>query len=191
MSEPIAPVDALWSEDRLPPNVHIGRNSVISGQHAFKRFFCRKEDGLTVEDHCTMDGVQFAIGESGRVHIGKYCYFTNVVLLCELEVRIGNYVIIGWNTTITDADFHPINPAQRIVDAIACSPIGKGLARPILKQEKVVIGDDVWIGPSVTILKGISIGAGAFIEPGSVVTCDIPSKSRVIGNPARIVGKEG
>ncbi len=190
MSDSIAPVDVPWSEDRLPRNVHIGPNSIISGQHAFKRFFCQKGKGLTLGDHCTMDAVQFAIGESGQVRIGNYCYFSNVVLLCELELRIGNYVIIGWNTTITDADFHPIQPAQRIVDAIACSPTGKGQVRPILKQEPVVIEDDVWIGPSVTILKGITIGAGAFIEPGSVVTGDIPSQSRVIGNPARIVGKE-
>ncbi len=134
-----------------------------------------------------MDGVQFAIGESGRVHIGNYSYFTNVVLLCECELRIGNYVMIGWNTTITDADFHPLDPAQRIVDAVACSPIGKGKPRPSLKQEPVIIEDDVWIGPSVTILKGITIGAGAFVEPGSVVTRDIPAESRVIGNPARVI----
>ncbi|MGB0909309.1 MAG: acyltransferase [Nitrospirales bacterium] len=183
-------IDNPWLEVRLPPNAHIGRNTIISGQDSFKRFSSQKEDGLTVGDHSTMDGVQFAIGESGHILIGHYCYFTNAVLLCELELRIGNYVIIGWNTTISDSDFHPIQPAQRIIDAMACSPVAKAQVRPPLKQEPVIIEDDVWIGPSVTILKGITIGAGAFIEPGSVVTRDVAAKSRVIGNPARIVSNE-
>ena len=51
--------------------------------------------------------------------IGDYCYFTNAVLLCELALRIGNYVVIGWNTTIADTDFHPMAPALRIADAVA------------------------------------------------------------------------
>jgi acetyltransferase-like isoleucine patch superfamily enzyme len=111
------------------------------------------------------------------------------VLLCELEVVIGSYVLIGWNTTITDTDFHPIAPAQRIADAIACSPIGKGRPRPLVARQPVVIEDDVWIGPNAAILKGVRIGAGAVIEPGSVVTRDVPERARVMGNPAQIVGQ--
>ncbi len=188
MSDSTVPIDDSWSHDRLPPNVDIGLQTIIAGQHSFKRFYCQQEKGLTIGAHCSMNHVQFAIGQSGRVQIGNYCYFTNAVLLCELELRIGSYVIIGWNTTITDSDFHPLPPAQRILDAVACSPIGKGQARPLLQHAPVIIEDDVWIGPSVTILKGITIGAGAFIEPGSVVTHDVPPQSRVIGNPARIIG---
>ena len=114
-----------------------------------------------------MDGVHFDLGENGRVTIGDYCYFTNVVLLCELEVRIGNYVVIGWNTTLADSDFHPIAPAQRVADAIACSPLGKGRPRPPVASKAIIIEDDVWIGPNATILKGVRIGAGAWIEPGT------------------------
>ncbi len=39
--------------------------------------------------HCAMDGVQFDVGEKGRMAIGDFCYFTDAILLCELEVRIG------------------------------------------------------------------------------------------------------
>jgi acetyltransferase-like isoleucine patch superfamily enzyme len=53
----------------------------------------------------------------------------------------------------------------------------------------VIIEDDVWIGPNVTILKGVRIGAGAFIEPGSLVTRDVPPRARVLGNPAQVVGE--
>jgi acetyltransferase-like isoleucine patch superfamily enzyme len=121
--------------------------------------------------------------------VGDFCYFTNAVLLCELEVRIGNYVLIGWNATVTDTDFHPIAPAERVADAVACSPVGKGRPRPAIVKQPVVIEDDAWIGPNATILKGVRIGAGAFVEAGSLVTRDVPPRARVMGNPAQIVGE--
>src|SRR5712691_11873227 len=102
-----------------------------------------------------------------------------------------HYVMIGWNTTIVDTDFHPLQPAERIVDAVACSPLGKGRPRTEIPKRAVVIEDDVWIGPNVTVLKGVRIGAGAFIEAGSLVTRDVPPRARVLGNPAQVIGQIG
>jgi len=167
----------------------VGTNSLITGDLAFKRFHATQDEALVIGAHCTMDGVHFDLGHGGRMRIGDYCYFTNAVLLCELEIVIGNYVLIGWNTTITDTDFHPIAPAERIADAIACSPLGKGHARPSVARKPVVIEGDVWIGPNVAIMKGVRIGAGAVIEPGSVVTRDVPARARVLGNPAQVIGQ--
>jgi acetyltransferase-like isoleucine patch superfamily enzyme len=47
----------------------------------------------------------------------------------------------------------------------------------------------VWIGPNVTILKGVRVGARAWVEPGAVVVSDVPPDSRVLGNPARVVAE--
>lgn len=182
------PAEASWSHGVLPDNVRAAAGTTISGEVAFKRFRGRKTPALAIGAHCTMDGVQFAVGEDGFVEVGDYCYFTNAVLLCELELRIGSYVVIGWNTTIADTDFHPIAPALRIADALACSPLGQGRPRPPIPQRAVVIEDDVWIGPNATILKGVRIGAGSFIEPGALVTRNVPARSRVSGNPAEVVG---
>ena len=55
-------------------------------------------------------------------------------------------------------------------------------------RRAIVIEDDVWIGPNATILKGVRIGAGSFIEPGALVTRDVPARSRVSGNPAEVIG---
>jgi acetyltransferase-like isoleucine patch superfamily enzyme len=175
-----------WKDGLLPPNVRLGANTLLTGDYAFKRFRAMQPDALVVGAHCTMDGVHFSVGEKGRVRIGDYCYFTNAVLLCELELQIGNYVLIGWNTTIADTDFHPISPAERMADAIACSPLGKGKPRPEIARKPVIIEDDVWIGPNATLLKGVRIGAGAVIEAGTLVTRDVPPGARVIGNPAQI-----
>jgi acetyltransferase-like isoleucine patch superfamily enzyme len=179
MSDAAAPV---------PPNVRIGAKTAITGDHSFRRFRSRCDDALIIGDACTMDGCHFALGEAARVRIGRLCHFTNVVLLCEAELRIGDRVMIGWNATIADSDFHPIGPAERIADAIACSPLGGGRPRPAVACRPVIIGNDVWIGPNATILKGVTIRDGAFIEPGALVTVDVPPNARVLGNPAQVVG---
>jgi len=177
-----------WAAGELPGNVRLGAGTVLTGDHAFKRFRSRREQALVIGTGCTMEGVHFALGENAQVTIGNYCYFTNAVLLCELELRIGNYVVIGWNASLADTDFHPIAPAERIADAIACSPLGAGRPRPPIPRRPVIIEDDVWVGPNATILKGVRIGAGALIEAGALVTRDVPARKRVLGNPAQIVG---
>jgi len=65
-------------------------DTVITAEYAFKRFRSKEGQALLIGAHCTMDGVHFAVGGEGKVAIGDYCYFTNAVLLCELELRFGN-----------------------------------------------------------------------------------------------------
>ena len=119
-----APERGRWIHGTLPANVRVGCDTLVTAEFAFKRFRGLRDPGLVIGHHCTMDGVHFAVGEQGHVEIGDYCYFTNAVLLCEERLSIGSYVVIGWNATIVDTDFHPIAPAERIADAVACSPLG-------------------------------------------------------------------
>jgi acetyltransferase-like isoleucine patch superfamily enzyme len=180
-------VRGYWTEGAIPANVRLGDETVVSGEFAFKRFRSERDTGLEIGACCTMDDVHFAVGAEGRIEIGNYCHLQNALLLCEEEIRIGNHVVAGWNVTIADSDFHPVSPADRIVDAIAVSPLGNIRNRPPIMCRPVLIGDDVWIGPGATILKGVTVGARAFIEPGSVVLRDVPAGARVLGNPAQIV----
>jgi acetyltransferase-like isoleucine patch superfamily enzyme len=182
------PKPGYWTDGKLPDSVLAGVGTLITGDYAFRRFLSERSPALVIGDHCAMDGVHFALGKEAHAEIGNYCYFTNAVLLCELELRIGSYVVIGWNATIADTDFHPIAPAERIADAIAVSPLGNRCPRPLIKRKAVIVEDGAWIGPNATILKGVRIGAGAFIEAGSLVTKDVPPRARILGNPAQIIG---
>ena len=173
----------------LPANVGLGAGTVLSGEKAFSRFFARHPEALVIGRHCAMNGAVFAVGKDGRLAIGDHCQFTCPILLCEDSVRIGNYVLIGWNATITDADFHPVPPVERMADAIAISNLPAEGQRHPFATAPVVIDDGAWIGPQALILKGVHIGAGAFIEPGAVVTRNVPPHCRVQGNPARVIGE--
>ena len=194
MSEMAEHISQCWTPDQLPPNVRLGSNSVITGHylpgdHPFKRFRSRLDPAIIIGEGCTLNGLYFNMGEEATMAIGNYCHITEAFLLCELELRIGNYVVIGWHTTVTDADFHPVSPKDRIADAIACSPLANGRPRMPFAPNPVIIEDNVWIGPNASILKGVTIGQGAFVEPGSVVVRDVAPHTRVLGNPAQAIGE--
>jgi acetyltransferase-like isoleucine patch superfamily enzyme len=181
------PVSRATRGQDLPFNAYVGGNTVVSSA-SFRRYRSELTQGLVIGENCTMDGVHFATGPEAQIEIGDYCYFTNSLLLCEQHIKIGNYVVLGWNATIADSDFHPIAPAQRLLDAEACSPCNGGRIRQAAICRAVIIEDDVWIGQNATILKGVRIGRGSLIEPGAMVTKSVPPGSRVLGNPAQIIG---
>ena len=97
-------------------------------------------------------------------------------LNASTSITIGNNVLIGSGCLITDTDSHPLNWQERKEqqnDKTACAPI--------------VIEDDVFIGARSIVLKGVTIGKGAVIGAGSVVSRDVPDFSVVCGNPAKVV----
>lgn len=61
--------------------------------------------------------------------------------------------------------------------------IEQGMTQP----DKIVVGNDVWIGSRVTILPGVTIGQGSIVGTGTVVTKSVPPYSIVVGNPGRVV----
>ena len=183
------PTPGRWTNGDVPPGVVLGADALVTGPRAFARYRARGAAALVVGAGGTMDGVQFALGPGGRVEIGDGCAFYGSLLLCEAEIRIGRFVVMGWNAVVSDSDFHPTEPAERRADVLACSPLAAGRPRRPYPSRPVLIGDDVYVGHGATILKGVTVGAGAWIEPGAMVTRDVPPGARVIGNPARPVGE--
>jgi acetyltransferase-like isoleucine patch superfamily enzyme len=55
------------------------------------------------------------------------------------------------------------------------------------KSSPVKIGDNVWLGARATVLKGVTIGDGAVVAAGALVTRDVPSRTVVAGVPARVI----
>jgi maltose O-acetyltransferase len=87
-------------------------------------------------------------------------------------VEIGNRVMIASHVAISSLTHDHSRQSMRH------SPV---------VQKKIVIEDDVWIGAGAVILPGITLGHGAVVGAGAVVTKDVPPYSIVVGNPARIL----
>ena len=108
-----------------------------------------------------------------QISVGKR-FFANFhfTVLDEANVTIGDDCFIGPNVSIYTA-CHSTDPIERNTR--------KEWAEP------VTIGDNVWIGGSVTILPGVTIGDNVTIGAGSVVTKDIPSNVVAVGNPCHVI----
>jgi acetyltransferase-like isoleucine patch superfamily enzyme len=98
----------------------------------------------------------------------------NGCYLCANEsIRIGADCRIGGNCFIVDSDFHGLRPTERDTPG---------------KTAPVVIEDNVWLGVSVAVLKGVRVGRDAVIGAHAVLSKDVPNGAIVVGNPMRIVG---
>lgn len=107
-----------------------------------------------------------------NIKIGNNFYSNhNLLILDAGGVVIGDNVFIGPNTSLYTS-IHPFDKNIR----------NKGLET----AKQITIGNDVWIGGSVTILPGVSIGDNCVIGAGSIVTKDIPSNSLAYGNPCQV-----
>ena len=108
-----------------------------------------------------------------QISVGKRFFANfNFTVLDEAQVTIGDDCFIGPNVSIYTA-CHSIDPEERNSRREWAEP--------------VTIGDNVWIGGSVTILPGVNIGDNVTIGAGSVVTKDIPSNSIAVGNPCKVM----
>lgn len=107
--------------------------------------------------------------------VGNKCGMTGTTIVCAEKITIGSSVFLGANTYVIDTDFHPLDPIMRLSDPL------KGNTKP------VVIEDNVFVGMNTMILKGVVVGEGSVIGAGSVVTREVPPRTIVAGNPARII----
>jgi acetyltransferase-like isoleucine patch superfamily enzyme len=179
-------VTGSWDYATLPPNVRIGRGCFIERRQSLDRFRSTRDPGLVIGDgvHIFMwSGL--SVEPEGLVEIGAGSLLVGAIVMCAERITIGRRVIISYNATIADSDFHPHDPDLRRLDSIAASPDGDLSKRPPLVARPVDIGDDAWIGIGAIILKGVRIGDGARVAAGAVVTRDVGDGVTVQGNPAR------
>ncbi len=141
-----------------------------------------KSKGVVIHNNCTFSNIIF----KGKAIIEPYCrivgdpqivvgnnFYLNAHCHMLGEISFGDNVMIGPKTVLWGRD-HGI-------------AIGKPIRDQKHQSEPIFIGNDVWIGANVTILKGVRVEDGAVIGAGSVVTKDIPAYAIAVGNPTRVV----
>ena len=112
-----------------------------------------------------------------RIYAGDHFNASAVTICAAQAITIGDRVMIGANVTIVDTDFHSLTPTVRF----------SLNSDQETNDARVLIGDDVFIGMNAMILKGVTVGNGAIIGAGSVVTRDVPAGAIVAGNPAVVI----
>ncbi len=149
----------------------IGKNIVINSDN--------KNSNTALTNCCTL-----VCGLNGTIEIGENTQLNGVSITAYESVKLGKNCQIASSTFISDTDFHPISPELREKECL-----GYKIDHASVSKKPINIGDNVWIGWGVIILKGVNIGNNSIIAAGSVVLSDVPSNVLVAGNPAVIKKK--
>lgn len=162
-----------------------GRNQLLNGKYALRR----AEIGKYVSVYKKMKLVN-----KGYVKVGDYTKIWSNIDQTKIYVEKGASLVIGQHTFINGAyiavesslvigNHVDIAPYVMIMDA-QMPHTYKSIHR---KPSSIVIGDHSWIATRAIILRGVTIGEGAVVAAGSVVTKDVPPFTRVGGIPAKII----
>ena len=115
------------------------------------------------------------VSDNARIEIGDHVFIGRGAELGIKEgVAIGNHCLISPGVFMTDHD-HDIS-------------LGKYMDQQDCKSKPIVIHEDVWIGAKAIILPGVTIGRGAVVGAGAVVTKSIPERAIAAGVPAKVIG---
>lgn len=173
--------------------VAAGANSNIQHLHLITRAPSQNEMKVKVGSNSMIQGDFIFETEDGLITIGDRTFIGGSKFICIEAIEIGNDVMFSWGCTVVDNNAHSLTWEERKNDVVDWkkgvdeNAIGKYKDWSNVQRKKVVIKDKAWIGFNSIILKGVTIGEGAIIAAGSVVTKDVPDFAVVAGNPARII----
>jgi acetyltransferase-like isoleucine patch superfamily enzyme len=110
--------------------------------------------------------------EAGRIQIGKYALICpGVRISSAMGISIGDSCMLAQGVYVTDSDWHDI--------------YDRGVS--IGRKAAVKIGNNVWLGDSAIVCKGVTIGDNSIVGAGSVVVRDVPPNVVAAGNPADVL----
>jgi carbonic anhydrase/acetyltransferase-like protein (isoleucine patch superfamily) len=111
----------------------------------------------------------FTVFPGARISIGARALINSAMFHSKCEITTGEDCLFGFGTRVLDADLHPLD------------------SRTPERTAPVRIGNRVWLGSDVTVLRGVTIGDDTVVGARSVVTRDLPARVLAVGCPARPV----
>lgn len=171
----------------LVNHVKVGRNLCLRGKLFIKRGGNSTKSVIVIGNNVCINSSMESnpiggfnktilnVRNNGKIIIADGVGLSNTAIVSDSEVFIDEYANIGAGTCIYDTDFHSLNPEIRLNEDTD------------IQTKPVHIGKCVFVGGHSIILKGVTIGDGAVIGAGSVVTKDIPAGEIWGGNPAKFI----
>jgi len=129
----------------------------------------RNSNMIGLNRHCMIS----THSAEATIIIGDNCGFSGTVLGAKEKIILGNDVLCGANTLLTDFDWHGVAPDKR--------------RNYSGDSKEIIIGNNVFIGYGSVILKGVTIGDNSVIGANSVVTRSIPANVIAGGNPCKVI----
>jgi acetyltransferase-like isoleucine patch superfamily enzyme len=162
--------------DMLNARWHLRKCNVVGRRVGLRgRAYVKNRGYIGLGDRIGLVGdtvrIELFVYPGGRIEVGDDTLMDyGVSILSTQSVTIGRHCLLAAYTRILDSDFHRLEDLSTDYSG-----------------EPVVLGDYVWLGPSVTVLKGVTIGDHAVVTANSLVTRDIPPYAIATGVPARVI----
>lgn len=148
---------------------------------------------IVIGKNTVVHGSLLVFGFGGEIEIGDNSFIgPNSNIWSAKKIKIGSYVLVSHNVNVLDNISHPKNHIDRMKDWDKIRTIGLPPEDEYdLKEQEIIIEDNVWIGYNCSVSRGLTIGKGAIIGSNTIVTKDVPAFAILVGNPAKIIGYTG
>lgn len=144
----------------------LSNSELYRRQNFLKTFVKDFGNNVTIQSPIYLEyGEHLSIGDNSFINY-------DCIMLNSGKITIGKNVLIGPKVSFY-TPIHPFVASQR--------------EQWIEHAEPITIEDDVWLGGSVTLVGGVTIGKNSIVGAGSVVVSDIPANSVAVGNPAKVI----
>jgi len=141
---------------------------------------------LSIGSNCNIEGSLVLEQAAARISIGSRTHIGGKTLVAAASsIEIGDDVLIAFEVLIMDHNSHSLKFRERQQDVRDWIKGNKDWSA--VAMAPVRIFNKAWIGVRAIVLKGVTIGEGAVVGAGSLVTSDVPPWTIVAGNPARII----
>jgi UDP-3-O-[3-hydroxymyristoyl] glucosamine N-acyltransferase len=168
-------LNTLWARFKYGDHLVLASKVTIGSGFQIKQFTDKKYLLKITMGRSTRLGRNVLIQGSGQLEMGANSFFGDgAVIGVNEKIVIGENVMIAHYVTLRDTDH-----------------IFSDMEKPMLNQgvvsAPIIIGDDVWLGHGVIVLKGVTIGRGAIVAAGALVRESVPPYAIVGGIPAKII----
>ena len=168
----------------LPGRVVIGNGTKLNGATLSARQ--REGCSLSIGSASNIEAALVLEQSSARISIGSRTHIGGGTLLAAASsIEIGDDVLIAFEALIMDHNSHSLKFRERQHDVRDWVKGTKDWSTVAMAPVK--ISNKAWIGVRAIVLKGVTIGEGAVVGAGSLVTANVPPWTIVGGNPARII----
>lgn len=165
-------------------------------QENFKVWVLNPENRAYVKvgNDCMLDCALFFESGKGEIIFGDNVYIGRSTLLCRSKIEFENNIFVAWGVCFYDHDSHSLDYKYRQQDLrqqVADYKDGINFITNknwnCVNTKPIKVCENAWIGMNSIILKGVTIGEGAIVAAGSIVTRDVAPWTVVAGNPASFV----
>ena len=172
--------------------INYDKSSIVKGLLLENRGAINKEC-LRIGKESVISGNYYIENNNGYIKIGDRTFIGGGKFISINKIEIGDNVLISWGCTFMDNNAHSLIWSERENDVrdwkkgLGENIVGKYKDWSNVKSAPIIVKNKAWIGFNCIILKGVTIGEGAIIAAGSVVTKDVPDWTIAGGNPIKII----